>query len=152
MNGTEARLWKVLSGAANANGYEDSFTRVESSTVDGISDVEYVIKGKPWHGWIELKTVNMPLMRRPFSLHTPFTLAQMAWLIRHDDHAHYLRSWLMLGVIGARTWKYFVLVPAKLSIYFVNVRKGTPHEILLSMPGVLITNDIKEVLTTICQG
>jgi hypothetical protein len=143
MIGTEQRLWKVLKRSADAV-KKDSFTRIETATVDGVSDVEYVLY--PWHGWVELKTVTWPRQGKPFSLHTPFTLAQCTWLLNHDNVGLHMRSWLLIGVVGARTWKRFILVPANLSTFLLHVRKAPAHEKLLGMAGIISADNTDDIV------
>lgn len=121
-----------------------SIRRIESPITPGASDVVYV--GHKYHGWIELKTTQKPRPRRPFSLHSPYTLTQNEWLLAHNDPKQSLRSWLLLGIIGPRTWRGFVLVDPKNSVALLQGRKGIPHEELINRPGVRQYETIKEFM------
>ena len=145
MIGTESRLWEVLK--ASVARFPGRFTRIESGTVDGISDVEYILP--PWHGWIELKTLHWPRKGRPFSLHCPFTLSQCSWLLDHHRPADNLRSWLLLGVVGPRTWARFILIRAPLTTHLLEIRQGPPHEWLLGLDGVRDSRQMSGVIATL---
>ena len=67
MIGTESKLRQTLDAASDDA--KHTLTRIETSTIDGVSDVEYV--ASPWHGWIELKTANWPRCGKPFHFTRP---------------------------------------------------------------------------------
>lgn len=146
MIGTESRLWEVLQGAAReARG---RFTRIETAaTSAGVADVEYVLL--PWHGWIELKTCAPPRRGRPFNLHCPFTISQCSWLVSHHAPAHRLRSYVLIGVTGPRTWSRFVLVSAPASTHLLATRKGLAHEKLLTAKGVWSATTLQGVIAAL---
>ena len=144
MIGTESKLWKILDQASQDAGV---FTRIETSTAVGIADVEYV--AQPWHGWLELKTASMPRAGKPFSLHSPFTIAQCSWLVSHNAPRHFLRSWVLIGVIGARRWKQFILLPAQHTVHLIHVRKSPAHEWLLKRKGVFYSTAIQDIVASI---
>jgi hypothetical protein len=144
MIGTESKLWQSMSR------YREQFkslTRIESPIVCGIPDVEYV---SPFaHGWIELKTASPPLKGKKYFLHSYFTLAQSSWLLSHHQPTNNLRSYLLLGVLGPRTWRRFVLLEPNAALLLVKGWVGIPHEELESRPGVIVTRSIEEVMARI---
>ena len=142
MIGTEQRLWRIMKTETDLTPHK--FTRIETSTVEGVADVEYV--AHPWQGWIELKTANLPRIGRAFFLHSPFTLAQCSWLLAHDAPKYHMRSWLLLGLIGSRTWKGFVLFPATMTTHLLHVRKSPAHDWLLNRKGVKLCTKMHEVV------
>ncbi len=114
MIGTERALWRTLSAASDPR---DQLTRIETGvTMTGVSDVEYVFRTTGHHGWVELKTFAIERDDRPFTLHSPFTFAQASWLLLHHMPEHKLVSWLLLGRLGPRTWKEFILVPPDIAV------------------------------------
>lgn len=128
MRVTEAALWKYIK--------RDGMARVETGmTAAGVSDVEYVLG--TWHGWVELKAVLPPRVRKPYTLHTPFTVPQLQWLVRHHIPRQRLRSWLLLGVAGAQTWRELVLLPPPQAVHLLNVRTPVAHEFINGRPGVV---------------
>lgn len=142
MIGTESKLWDSLKRVA-----EKDCTRIETNIAAGVSDVDYVRPN--FHGWIELKTAHQPRPGRPYSLHCPFTLAQCTWLNRHHKPFQGLRSWVLLGIQGTRTWAKFILIPAPLTTHILQSRKAPAHEWLLKRKGVHELQDIREVMTVI---
>lgn len=142
MISTEKRLWQVIKRGAKKHPTH-KYTRIETVTVDGVSDVEY--SAPPWHGWLELKAANMPGVGRPFRLHSDFTLAQCSWLIAHHTPRNRIRSWMLIGIIGKRTWQGFVLISAPLTTHLIKGRKGCPHEQLFSYDGVRWFCEIREM-------
>jgi hypothetical protein len=143
---TEQRLWQVVKKQTDKLPAV-TYTRIETGTIDGVSDIEYV--APPWCGWIELKTARMPRAGKPFSLQSDFTLLQCDWLLRHHVLSQRLRSWVLLGVVGQRTWKEFVLFPAPLTTYLLRARKGPAHEWLLARKGVVCCGAIREAIAAI---
>ena len=125
MSGTESALWEHLLRAAGrkpAQAFVKSLARIETgSTRGGVSDVEYVIDR--WHGWVELKTASVVREDSLLSLHCPFTLQQYQWLVTHHAPADRMRSWLLIGRMGPRTWLEWFLLPPSASVQFLHVRK-----------------------------
>lgn len=148
MIGTESRLWQVMEHAVSQCYKDACFTRVESPITPGCSDVEYTRMG-PWKGWIELKTANVPRARRGVRLHSPFTFAQAAWLLTHQNEKTWQRSWLLIGLIGPRTWRSFVLVDPVQALKLLSVRKSEAHEEFFARKGVHMLKSMKEVLLRI---
>jgi hypothetical protein len=119
MIGTESKLWDNLQNAAK--GTSCNMTRIETSTCNGVSDVEYVTSN--WHGWIELKTSSAQRETSLLNLHTPYTSAQLQWLLDHHDVERHLRSWLVIGRVGVRTWREYLLIPPRESVICMQFRK-----------------------------
>lgn len=111
-----------------------SMHRIESGITPGASDVEYA--AHVFHGWIELKTAAQPRKGKPYALHCAFTTTQSEWLLQHNDTKQYLRSWLLLGIIGPRTWREFILIDPNNAIALLQGRTGIAHEELLVRAGV----------------
>lgn len=105
---TEAQLWRTFEGAARGTDVE--LTRIETSTVVGVSDVEYVTP--LWHGWIETKVALTKRDTTPLKCTHPLTLEQYGWIVRHHGVTRSLRSWVLIGLGGAPRWRGFLLVPA----------------------------------------
>lgn len=144
MNGTESKLWRRMAEMNEALGYPiRSLRRFESPITPGASDVEYV--AKKYCGWIELKTCSMPRAERPFTLHCAFTVAQSEWLLSHSM-TKCQRSWLMLGVLGPRTWRRFILVDPENAIALIAGRDGIPHEELLIRSAVRAYDRMEDLL------
>lgn len=146
MIGTESKLWKRMT-MADLVAPLPSLRRIESAITPGASDVVYT--GRVNAGWIELKTSAWPRARRPFTLHSPFTIEQSRWLLSHDNPTHHLRSWILLGVIGPRTWQRFILFNPQDSIALLQGRKGVAHEILLRRHAVREFFSMEEVLRSL---
>lgn len=145
MISTESKLWKLLRQTVKAACPEHKYTRIETGgTVEGVSDIEYA--AFPWRGWIELKTAIWPRPGRPFRLQSAYTLAQCSWQVSHHDLASNLRSWVLIGIVGIRTWRSFILIPAPLTTHLIQGRKNLPHERLLSFPGILCKQHLRDVL------
>lgn len=118
MIGTEKRLWATLKATNEKS--EDArmkMTRIETSTVTGVSDIEYVSPKTGWHGWIELKTSSTKKLDAAIRLHHPLSLQQLAWLVSHNAPQYHLRSWLLVGFLGARTWREFALLAPPVAGY-----------------------------------
>lgn len=105
---TEEQLWSTLK--RNMDGHGVDMTRIETSTVDGVSDVEYVTR--PYHGWLELKVAPTNSRKGELRLSHQLTLEQYRWLLRHDNVTWHLRSWVLVGLGGNARWRGFLLVPA----------------------------------------
>lgn len=142
MIGTESKLWENLQNAAK--GTSCHMTRIETSTCNGVSDVEYVTDN--WHGWIELKTCSIQRDTSLFTLHSPYTTAQAQWLIDHHDPDKNLRSWLLIGRIGSRTWKEYILIPPRQSIVCLHIRKASRATTVFGKPGVIRCLDSHSVI------
>ena len=141
---TESRVWQKLKT------YGDRFTsleRVESPITIGCSDVSYV--GPSTSGWIELKTCNWPAPRKPIYLHAPFTLAQSNWLREHHDPEHNLHSYLLIAVVGARTWKEFLLIDPNPATFLLAGWRGMAHERLLTKRGVRRCATLDDVVNVV---
>jgi hypothetical protein len=148
MIGTESKLWQHLRTEIAEQVPRAAFDRIESPITPGASDVHYVMK--PWSGWIELKTAAWPRrINRGITLHSPFSLSQLGWLLMHHDRAHHLRSWLLIGIIGPRTWRNFLLCEPTPSTRLLAIRKATALELFLTLPGVYNIPDIKNVVARI---
>lgn len=133
MIGTESKLWANLQNAAE--GTACHMTRIETSTCSGVSDVEYVTDN--WHGWVELKTSSAQRETSLFTLHSPYTTAQAQWLLDHHDPTKHLRSWLIVGRTGPRTWKEYVLIPPRHSVICLHIRKASRMLDVFSKQGVI---------------
>ena len=147
MIGTESKLWDSLN-VYSKDYPEAHLARVESPITPGCSDVEYTRLG-PWNGWIELKTASRPRPGKAFTLHSPFTFAQAAWLLTHQNEKARQRSWMLIGVLGMHTWKGFVLVEPTPALKLLSVRKSEPHEEFLRRKGVEWLGTMKDVLKRI---
>ena len=147
MNGTESRLWDKMK---EHDAVLKSLRRIESPITPGASDVEYV--GARQHGWIELKTAAQPRKGRPYSLHCDFTVAQSEWLLAHDHPPTNLRSFLLIGILGPRTWREFVLIDARNSIALIKGRDGVPHEELLKRKGVDVFVVMRQLIDRLDKG
>lgn len=147
MIGTESRLWQMLRDNVGEHYADAHFARIESPITPGCSDVHYALQ--PWTGWIELKTASKPRPHKPLSLHSPLTLAQASWLLHHRDTQNYQRSWLLIGLLGPRTWRGFLLVAPVPALKLLKVRKGEPFEDFLLRPEVYPLPTIKDVLKRI---
>ena len=136
MIGTESKLWKRMTDVNAEGGWTRlrSLDRIESPITPGASDIVY--SGRVNSGWIELKTASWPRAGRAFTLHSPFTAAQSTWLLSHHNPAHNQRSYLLLGIIGPRTWREFILFDARTAVALLQGRAGVPHEKLLKRIGV----------------
>lgn len=143
MIGTESKLWEALDSHAPN---ESTFTRIETITRLGVSDVEYALK--PWHGWIELKTSSSRRNGR-LTLHSAFTLPQAQWLAVHHDPKHHMRSWLLIGFLGPRTWREFMLLPPNAAIHLVHVRKAPSYIMMRGHKGVVTCSTMDEVIATL---
>ncbi len=147
MIGTESKLWRSMSR------YREQFkslTRIESPIVCGIPDVEYV---SPFaNGWIEIKTASPPLKGKKYFLHSYFTMAQCSWLLSHHQPSNNLRSYLLLGVLGPRTWRRFVLLEPKAALLLVKGWVGIAHEELETRAGVIVARSMDEVMGRIAIG
>lgn len=141
MIGTEAKLWTTLSKHEELF---NSLSRIESPITPGASDVEYVCAASS--GWIELKTCNAPRLGKHFYLHAPFTPAQANWLLTHHAPAQSLYSYLLLAVLGPRTWKEFLLIEPQQALLLVAGWKGVTNEDLRSRPGVYQCKTLNDVL------
>lgn len=127
MNVVEQKLWEKLRNAAQGVRGE-RFTRIETSTVDGVSDVEYVTA--QWHGWIELKVSHTPTLKPPYVLGSTFTLDQSRWLLEHHRPHRGLRSWLLIGFASTRAsrWREFLLLDARLAFRVIVLAGGDKEE------------------------
>lgn len=145
MIGTESKLWENLQNAAR--GTPCHMTRIETSTANGVSDVEYVTEN--WHGWIELKTCSVQRDTSLFTLHCPYTTAQAQWLIDHHDLGKSLRSWLIVGRIGSRTWKEYILIPPRESVICLHIRKASRLSEVFKKQGVMRYKTPQEVIAAL---
>lgn len=147
MIGTETKLWKTLSAAAEES---QVYTRIETSTATGVADVEYV--ASPWHGWIELKTCEVLRETSRLTLESPYTLAQLGWLLTHHDPAHHLRSWLLVGFRGARTWREWWLLSPRASAALVHVRKAPSVQEMRSRKGIVRAATAQDVVKAVATA
>lgn len=145
MIGTESKLWETLERAAK--GTDCNMNRIETTTRNGVSDVEYVTP--KWNGWIELKTSSAMKDSSKLTLHCPYTSWQLQWLLDHDKPTRNLRSWLLIGRIGSRTWKEFLLLPPRLSVACLQFRKVPRIDKLCETKGVIRCADAHEVIHTL---
>lgn len=106
---TEAKLWQAIQRQPLR---DLAFTRIESPTTLGISDLEYV--GRAAHGWVELKVARQPsqaLVDRVVRLPEPLSVEQSIWLMNHHRPRIHLVSWLLIGLHGdSARWERLVLV------------------------------------------
>lgn len=146
MIGTETALWKKLAQAKEqlprGDGY--SLTRIETDTALGVSDVEY--RTKRFHGWIELKTTSVKRPDSKLILHCPYTLAQYRWLSDHQNTLFYLRSWLLIGRTGPRTWQEWIMIPPEPSVKLLSVRVAPTLRSVLDAESTIRCKDATEVL------
>ncbi len=147
MIGTESKLWENLERAAK--GTDCNMNRIETITRNGVSDVEYVTP--TCHGWIELKTSSAQKENSLLTLHTPYTSQQLQWLLDHDNPKKNMRSWLLIGRTGSRTWKEYLLLTPRASVICMQFRKvsrisevylrngvircATAHEVIQALKG-----------------
>lgn len=139
MIGPESRLWTTL--AANATAAQAahgldvrSFTRIETATQVGVSDVEYAIDR--FCGWIELKTSSVRKETSKLTLHSPFTTSQWRWLSRHHRPSANQRSWLLVGRLGPRTWTEFLLLTPRPAFVLTQMRVAPLLQEVRELPGV----------------
>ncbi len=145
---TEAKLWAKLDAATKSRGL---FTRIETSTVAGVSDVEYVME--PWCGWVELKTCNHPRPGKPYSPHSEFTLSQASWLLAHHNTRFYQSSWLLMGVIGPLTWREYILLEPTQALMLLRGRKIVSGENLCRWTkGVYVCKTMDDVVDQLSNG
>jgi hypothetical protein len=78
-------------------------------------------------------------------LHSPFTPAQSAWLFDHHQPAYNLRSYMLLGVLGSRTWSEFLLLEPKAALLLVAGWRGVTQEEMRKREGVHILPTVDEV-------
>lgn len=142
MIGTESKLWENLERAAK--GTDCTMNRIETTTRNGVSDVEYVTP--EWHGWIELKTSSAQRDNSLLTLHTPYTSQQLQWLLDHDDRDHSLRSWLLIGRVGVRTWKEYLLMTPRASVMCMQFRKVSRVSDVYDKQGVIRCATAHEVI------
>lgn len=147
MIGTETKLWQTLHKAADA---AHLYTRIETSTAAGVADVEYV--AAPWHGWIELKTCAVLRETSRLTLESPYTLAQLGWLLKHHDPAHRLRSWLLVGFRGARTWREWWLLSPRASVALVHVRKAPSVREMRERKGIVYGATAQDVVNAVATA
>ena len=147
MISTESKLWQHLVGEVEHQEPDAAFHRFESPITPGASDVHYVTAH--WCGWIELKTAAWPRGKDPLRLHSPFTLAQATWSLNHHAPQRHLRSWLLVGIIGPRTWKGFVLCNPANAVQLLNVRSSMPLQRFLLRVGVYHHVSIVDVVLRI---
>jgi len=127
-----------------------SLRRIESPITPGASDVEYV--SSHVQGWIELKTCDNPRKGKQFYLHCSFTPAQGEWLMQHHAPERNLRSYMLLAVLGPRTWKEFLLLEPSCAMLLVAGWRGIPHEDLRKRKGVRTFGTMGEVAKVISEG
>lgn len=147
MIGTESKLWALLDSNVSEHYRTAHFSRIESAITPGCSDIHYAMT--PWAGWIELKTASPPREGKALALHSPFTFAQASWLLNNNETADHQRSWMLIGILGARTWKGFVLVQPVPALKLLKVRKGEAFDKFLLRAGVYQEHTMKDVLKRI---
>lgn len=137
--GTETALWASLAGALRSRLVPDGkrlrFTRIECTTMLGVSDVEYI--ATPYNGWIELKVADYRGENNPLRLHEPLKATQLEWLITHSDYPHNLSSYLLVGVLGATTWRELLLLPAGQAATLLHNRLAPSVAVLRTLTGVI---------------
>lgn len=147
MIGTENKLWDNIGRAAK--GTDCNMNRIETTTRDGVSDIEYVAQGKRkkvWHGWIELKTSSAQKDSSKLTLHTPYTPAQVQWLLDHDNPEQNMRSWLLIGRVGVRTWKEYLLITPRASVMCMQFREVPRVADVYNKQGVIRCATAHEVI------
>ena len=148
MIGTEQKVWEGLRKAAEQIDGRFTLTRIETLTRVGVSDVEYASSHA--HGWVEIKTSSSRETGN-LVLHHPFSIAQQQWLSLHHDPKRYLHSWLLVGVLGARTWRELLLLPPAVSIQLVHVRPAPLYEHIMDDARVVRCKDMHQVARAIYQ-
>jgi hypothetical protein len=152
-SGTEKALWTRLQGVALETSSRTEtgmhFTRIECSSALGVSDVEYVML--PRHGWIELKAATSKGDSKPLRLHEPFKATQAQWLISHHSPANNLHSFLLVGIMGQREWKEYLVLTARASLALLHRRLAPTYGTLKQTPGVVHCTNMKSVLRAISR-
>lgn len=146
MIGTESKLWQLTKSTIERQGLKDTYrlTRVESgATKAGISDVEYVVPR--WHGWVEYK-VSSSRASGKVILHHAFSLSQWEWLLHHHEPAMRMRSWVLIGFTGVRSWREFMLVPAPAAGLLLHVREAPTFTKLENTAGVEVCDTMVDVI------
>lgn len=150
---TEKQLWKSIdrevTGAASLHPGE-RFTRIETATALGVSDVEYVTRD--WHGWIELKVSLTVGEASRIALGSSFTAEQWNWLTLHHRPSQNLRSWLLIGFGGAVRWRGLLLVAPMSAIPFLSVSDAPSLQAIQRRPGVYQARTIAEALARVRGG
>lgn len=147
MIGTEQKLWQRMRDTAPK---ALEMTRIETPTRAGVSDVEYVVRGGV-HGWIELKTSSTKNESSLLTLHTPLTLQQLTWLLSHHNPKTHLCSWLLIGFLGPRTWRMFMLVPPKHATGLLHMRRAPLLHDLLRRPEVSTFTNVRLMLDFVAK-
>jgi hypothetical protein len=145
MISTESKLWRSLKER-----HEHEFKaleRLESPITLGCSDVIY--RATRAAGFIELKTCNTPPRGKPFYLHSPFTLAQSTWLCSFHNPKQSLYSYLLIAVIGVRTWKEFLLIEPQSAMFLLAGWRGVAHEKFLKKRGIFRCEQLENVVQII---
>jgi len=124
--GTEQKLWEAMRREC-PQGLK--LARIETATHDGVADVEYV--SRTASGWIELKTSSAV---RTLRLHHPLSVQQMQWVIEHHAPTRNLRSYVLIGILGPRTWRGLVLLEPPAIAFVVKGRKTTALAKVLAHP------------------
>jgi hypothetical protein len=147
---TEKQLWKSIDreqGTTATRYLGEKFTRIETGTALGVSDVEYVTHD--WHGWIELKVSLTVGETSRITFGSEFTAEQWNWLTLHHRPKQNLRSWLLIGFGGTARWRSLLLVAPMSAIPFLSLSEAPSLQAIQRRPGVYRARTLAEALDRI---